>query len=205
MNSPKKQTVLLVDDERCIRESLARVLTDADYYVLTAKDGETALRLFSDSRPDVVLLDVMMPRMDGYTACAAMRRIDRETPIVFLSAMDSEPNQIRGLELGADDYVSKTASDAMLMARIRKAIERADRFSQMDAPPSMTKTEADIFRLLESQRGRFFSYREIVTAICGDGYSIDDRAIRVHMSHLRRKLPRGISLTVRRGIGYALA
>ena len=123
MNRPKKQTVLLVDDERCIRESLARTLTDSGFDVLTAKDGETALRLFCDSRPDVVLLDVMMPRMDGYTACSAMRRIDRETPIVFLSAMDSEPDQIRCLELGADDYVSKTASDAMLMARIRKAIE----------------------------------------------------------------------------------
>ena len=86
----------------------------------------------------------------------------------IISALDAEDDQIRGLDAGADDYVSKTASPALLEARIRKALERADRFSKMDAPAAMTKTDADIYRLLESDSGRFFSYREIFSAVCGE-------------------------------------
>lgn len=197
-------TVLLVDDERAVRASLSAVLADAGFAVKTARSGAEALRLFRAARPDLVLLDVMMPVLDGFAVCAEMRRDDRETPIVFLSAYDGERDQIRGLEVGADDYVSKSASAALLVARIQKAIARADRFSRQDAPESMTKTEADIFRLLESDTGRFFSYHEIFDAICGEGYRADERAIRVHMSHLRRKLPDGLALVARRGAGYAL-
>jgi DNA-binding response OmpR family regulator len=149
-------------------------------------------------------MDLMMPGMDGYAVCEAMRCADRETPIVFLSALDAEDDQIRGLDAGADDYVSKTASPALLEARIRKALERADRFSKMDAPAAMTKTEADIYRLLESDCGRFFSYREIFSAVCGEGYFADEGAIRVHVSNMRKKLPADERLVAKRGVGYAL-
>lgn len=199
-----RPVILLVDDDRAVRMSLAAMLVDAGFDVKVARSGAEALRSFRTSRPELVLLDVMMPGLDGFTVCEEMRRDDRETPIVFLSACDGERNQIRGLDVGADDYVSKSASAALLVARIRKAIIRADRFSRQDAPASMTKTEADIFRLLESDCGRFFTYHEIFAAICGEGYRADERAIRVHMSHLRRKLPDGLSLVARRGAGYAL-
>jgi DNA-binding response OmpR family regulator len=196
--------VLIVDDERAIRTALSRQLTAAGYSVRVAASGESGIAAFAERRPDIVLLDVMMPRMNGYEACCEMRKLDRETPIVFLSALDSEQNQILGLRSGADDFVSKTASAELLLARLNKAIERADRFSKADAPASMTKTEADIYRLLDSDRGRFFSYREMFEAICGEGYSADRVTIRVHMSNMRRKLPSGERLVAKRDVGYAL-
>ena len=196
--------ILLVDDERTIRDSLSRLLREAGFTVLIAANGAAGVDAFRSRRPDLVLLDVMMPGMDGYAVCEAMRSADRETPIVFLSALDAEDDQIRGLGAGADDYVSKTASPALLEARIRKALERADRFSKMDAPATMTKTEADIYRLLESDCGRFFSYREIFSAVCGEGYFADEGAIRVHVSNMRKKLPADERLVAKRGVGYAL-
>ena len=196
--------ILLVDDERAIRDSLSCYLREAGFGVRAAATGAAGVDAFCQRRPDLVLLDVMMPGMDGYSVCKAMRVVDRETPIVFLSALDAESDQIRGLDAGADDYISKTASAALLNARIRKALERADRFSQMDAPVSMTKTEADIYRLLESDRGRFFSYREIFSAVCGEGYYADEGAIRVHVSNMRKKLATNERLVARRGVGYAL-
>ena len=196
--------ILLVDDERTIRDSLSRLLREAGFTVLIAANGAAGVETFHERRPDLVLLDVMMPGMDGYAVCEAMRSADRETPIVFLSALDAEDDQIRGLAAGADDYVSKIASPALLEARIRKALERADRFSKMDAPAAMTKTEADIYRLLESDCGRFFSYREIFSAVCGEGYFADEGAIRVHVSNIRKKLPADERLVAKRGVGYAL-
>ena len=134
----------------------------------------------------------------------AWLRLASGVPTLCSSALDAEDDQIRGLEAGADDYVSKTASPALLEARIRKALERADRFSKMDAPAAMTKTEADIYRLLESDRGKVFSYREIFSAVCGEGYFADEGAIRVQVSNRRTKLTAGASLVAKRGVGYAL-
>ena len=202
--NPRVEEILLVDDERTIRDSLSRLLREAGFTVLIAANGAAGVEAFRGRRPDLVLLDVMMPGMDGYAVCEAMRSADRETPIVFLSALDAEDDQIRGLAAGADDYVSKMASPALLEARIRKALERADRFSKMDAPATMTKTEADIYRLLESDCGRFFSYREIFSAVCGEGYFADEGAIRVHVSNMRKKLPAGERLVAKRGVGYSL-
>lgn len=187
-----------------MRESLSRVLEEAGYSAVAAASGEEALGAFAAHRPDLVLLDVMMPGLDGYATCVEMRKLDREAPVVFLSALDSDVDQIKGLEAGADDYVSKVSSERLLLARIEKAIARSARFSAISAPASMTRTEAGIFRLLESKRGTYFSYREIFDAICGEGYVADEGAIRVHVSHLRKKLPSGLSIEAKRGLGYAL-
>ena len=196
--------VLVVDDERVLRDGIKAVLSCEGFEVRTARDGDEALRKIAEKRPDLVLLDVMMPIMDGYETCREMRRIDRETPIVFLSALESDEDQIAGLRLGANDYVPKAASDALLLARISAAIERADFYSRAEAPTSMTKTEADIYRLLDSGRGRYFSLREIREAICGEGYRVVDAAVRVHVSNMRKKLPSGESIRSMRGLGYAL-
>lgn len=200
----KRGRILIVDDERVMRESLSRVLEEAGYSAVAAASGEEALGAFAAHRPDLVLLDVMMPGLDGYATCVEMRKLDREAPVVFLSALDSDVDQIKGLEAGADDYVSKVSSERLLLARIEKAIARSVRFSAISAPPSMTRTEAGIFRLLESKRGAYFTYREIFDAICGEGYVADEGAIRVHVSHLRKKLPSGLSIEAKRGLGYAL-
>lgn len=197
--------ILLIDDERVMRDAFRRLLEGEGFAVRTASDGRQGLAAFSERRPDLVLLDVMMPTMNGYETAAEMRKLDRETPILFLSALDSDDDQVRGLEVGADDYVAKTASASLLLARIRKALVRADRFSTADAPESMTRTEADIYRLLDSDRGAYFGYRRIFEAICGDGYVADEGAVRVHVSNMRKKLPHGERIVAKRGFGYALA
>ncbi len=196
--------VLLVDDERSVRQHLSRFLEDNGCRVRAAANGLAALEAFVQERPDLVLLDVMMPKMDGYETCRAIRRLDRETPVVFLSAKDSDDDQIRGLDAGADDYVPKSASEPLLLARIAKALERSDRFSKIAAPVSMTKAQADIYRLLESDRGRHFSYHEIFAATRGEGFVADEGAVRVHISNLRRKLPPGEAIVSKRGLGFAL-
>jgi DNA-binding response OmpR family regulator len=196
--------ILAVDDERIIRESLAARILDKGYRVRMASSGAQAIDFFREARPDLVLLDVMMPGIDGYQTCAHLRELDRETPIVFLSALDSEIDQIRGLEVGADDYVSKTASDSLLFARIAKALERADRFSKSAAPVEMTRTEAGLYRLMDSDRGRYFSYAKLCKAVFGEGYRLDENAIRVHISNMRKKLPKGEIIEAKRGFGFAL-
>ena len=103
--------ILLVDDERSIRDSLSCQLREAGFTVRVAATGAAGVAAFGERRPDLVLLDVMMPGMDGYAVCEAMRCADRETPIVFLSALDAEEDQIRGLDAGADDYGGQVFED----------------------------------------------------------------------------------------------
>ena len=154
--STDRVEILFVNDKRVIREGLTQTLASAGFDVRLASGGRTAVQAFLLERPDLVMLNVMMPGMDGYAICEEMRKIDRELPIVFLSALDSEQDQIRGLEVGADDYVSKTASEAMLLARVKKTLEHAGQFSLIEAPAGMTKIQADIYRPLGSERSRFF-------------------------------------------------
>jgi len=197
--------ILIVDDERAPRVGFAALLRENGHVVTAVSNGQDALLTFRKIRPDLVLLDIMMPKMDGYEVCSAIRREDRDTPVIFLSALDSEEDQVRGLEVGADDFVSKTAAHVLLLARIRTAIARAQRFLRVPAPREMTKLEADIYRLLERNRGTYLSYQEIFSEVCGDGYMADEGAIRVHISNLRKKLPRGLSVMAKRGLGYVLA
>lgn len=201
--------ILIVDDERVNRKVFAMVLLQAGYEVLEAVDGKAALDYFDLHhpdlvKPDLVLLDVMMPVVDGYEACRKIREIDRETPIIFLTALGSLANEELGLKAGADDYLDKTVSEGKLLARVAAALARAERFAKVAAPPAMTKIQADIYRLLSSDIGRFFSYGEIFTSVCGEGYTHDEGVIRSHMSRLRKRLPAGLDIVSMRGRGYAL-
>ena len=196
--------ILLVDDDRVVRSAFAALLEKEGYAVRVAANGRSGVEAFVRKRPDLVLLDVMMPRMDGYEAAAEMRRHDRETPIVFLSALDADEDQIRGLEVGGDDYVSKTATPVLLLVRLRKALERSRRLAALDAPAGLSKIQADIYRLLASERGKFFTYYEIFAAICGEGYYHDEGALRTHICRLRASLPAGMKIETKRGRGYAL-
>ena len=146
----------------------------------------------------------MMPLMDGFAVCERIRQHDRDLPIVFLTAKDADEDQVRGLEVGADDFVSKGVDNAVLLARIRKSIERGRRLAGNVAPDDLTKTEADIYRLLASERGRYFSATEIFSAIRGGGCMPSDGNLRVHISRLRGKLTCGLTIDAIRGRGYAL-
>ena len=116
--------ILVAEDESAIREGLCALLESEGYTVRAAVDGEDALRLFRECRPDLVLLDVMMPKKNGYAVCSEIRSSDQDVPILFLTAKDGDSDELRGLTLGADDYISKTSSQPVLLARIAAVLNR---------------------------------------------------------------------------------
>ena len=218
--------ILVVEDERALREGLKGMLFGEGYAVRTARDGEDALAKIGERRPDLVLLDVMMPKMNGFRCCEEIRKGDALLPVIFLTAKDSEADQVRGLGLGGDDYVSKDTGDALLLACIRRALERTDAFDaaspvlrlgkvrvNLDAQvvtdgrreTRLTHSECDLLRLLASSPGRFFSKDEIVVALRGRGFACEDTLIYSHVHNVRQKLgPAADCLACDRMSGYKL-
>ena len=201
--------ILIVDDERALREGLKVMLSGEGFAVRTARDGEDALRKISERAPDLVLLDVMMPKMNGFRTCEEIRRANAALPVIFLTAKDSETDQVRGLGLGADDYISKDAGESLLLARINRALRRVEAFdatspilsigkvrvnfdtqtiSEGRREARMTRSECDLLRLLATAPGRFFSKDEIVTALRGKGFACEDTLIYSHVHNVRQKL-----------------
>ena len=225
--------ILIADDERVLREGLKAMLLGEGHAVRTARDGEDALRKISERAPDLVLLDVMMPTMNGFKTCEEIRKADRAVPVIFLTAKDSEADQVRGLGLGADDYVSKDAGETLLLARINRALARRASLSEIATKSGtrlirlgrirvdmktlvvsgpneeiarLTKTESDILRLLDSERGVFFSTEQIISELRGQGFSCTDSMLYSHMSNLRHKLgASGALISCNRNAGYCLA
>ena len=224
--------ILIVDDEKALRDSLKAVLQGEGYEVRTARDGDEALVKIAEKRPDLVLLDVMMTRMNGYKCCEKIRETDKLLPVIFLTAKDGETDQVRGIGLGADDFVSKDASDAVLLARISRALSRSSAIGESVRSASgavialgavsvdlktfavtekgkeiarLTKTEADILKLLDSQRGKLVVQDDIITDLRGNGFACEDTMLYVHICNLRRKLGSASSKIVnKRGVGYGL-
>ena len=224
--------ILVVDDERVLRDGIKAVLSGEGFEVRTARDGDEALRKIAEKRPDLVLLDVMMPKMNGFRCCEKIRATDRILPVIFLTAKDAEADQVRGIGLGADDFVSKSASDAVLLARINRALERSSAFGAAARRASgtmialggvsvdmktfivmekgreiarLTKTEADILKLLDAHRGELVVQDDIITDLRGNGFACEDTMLYVHICNLRRKLGSASSKIVnKRGVGYCL-
>ena len=225
--------ILIVDDERVLREGLKAMLAGEGFAVRTARDGADALRRISEKAPDLVLLDVMMPKMNGFRTCEEIRKDHPTLSVIFLTAKDSETDQVRGIGLGADDYISKDAGEPVLLARINRALARVATFGESMAkretqpirlgkvrvdPRSLsvsgpdgeiarlTKTEADILKLLDSARGSFFSADRIVSELRGQGFACTDSMLYVHISRLRHKLgPAEGLISSSRSSGYCLA
>ncbi len=225
--------ILLVDDERAFREGLRALLESEGFAVRTARDGDDALRKIAERRPDLVILDVMMPKTNGFRACEEIRRSDRRIPVVFLTAKDAAADQVRALGLGADDYVTKDAPESLLLARVRRAIERSRELAE--GPPAcvddvvrlgrvvvnlstldvtvagravdrLTKTESDVLRVLCASRGRRVATDEMIVALRGRGFACEDSMLYVHVSNLRRKLgPAASMISSVRGAGYCLS
>lgn len=220
--------ILLAEDERVIRESLKRLLEANGYIVRAAPNGERALALYRERRPDLLLLDVMMPRMDGYSACQAIRRGDVETPVLFLTALDAEADELRGLGVGADLYISKTVSEEVLLARIASVARRRRRedptgdfdFLGWRVEPlrlvmwrrdaggvgegvSITEREVAMLRWLVTHPGEVFSFDFLLTRFWGAGFAGCETALRVAMHRLREKLGAdGAAIASIRGSGY---
>jgi two-component system alkaline phosphatase synthesis response regulator PhoP len=223
------QTVLVVDDEPRIVELARDYLEHAGYRVLTAADGETALAAVDRDRPDLVVLDLGLPEVDGLEVTRRVRRTSR-VPIVMLTARDDELDRILGLELGADDYLTKPFSPRELVARVRAVLRRgepADPDAEViragdvliDMPRmhvqaagrvvELTATEFQLLATLARRPGRIFTRDQLLDALHGVAFESYERAIDTHVKNLRRKLepdprrPRYV-LTVY-GVGYRFA
>lgn len=220
--------ILVVDDERQIREKFRRLLRLEGYSVHTANNGAEALEALAERPADLVLLDVMMPVRNGFAFCETVRRENPLLPIVFLTALDDPVNEVRGLDVGADDYLSKSDSDAVVLAAVRRALARVEAIRGVSGDvlrlghatvdfargcfaedgrevARLSLGELGILRLLGSERGRYFSVDELFAATKGPGYIGDDRAMRTQISRLKSKLGKAGELVVNtRGCGYAL-
>jgi two-component system alkaline phosphatase synthesis response regulator PhoP len=222
-----KETILVVEDEEDIRELLKYNLEKEGYQVLGAATGEEALKKVRDRLPDLILLDLMLPGIDGLEVCRRLKgeAQTRHLPIVMLTAKGEETDIVAGLELGADDYVTKPFSPRVLLARLRAALRRrslplppasaplkADdlvihpgrhEVLLQGQPIALTVTEFRLLHLLVRQPGWVFTRSQIVDEIHGDDYPVSDRSIDVQIVSLRKKLGTfGSHLETIRGIGY---
>lgn len=224
----EKQKILVVEDEAPIQELLQFNLERKKYRVKVADSGEEALKVAGEYRPDLVLLDIMLPGADGLEVCKQLKA-DPQTapiPIIMLTALSEEADIVTGLELGADDYVTKPFSPRVLLARVKAALRR----SASDAAPAsndliqihnisidvprfkvtvdgsetpLTSTEFKVLHLLAGQPGRVFTRYQIVDAVHGDDYPVTDRSVDVQIVGLRKKLGEaGQHVETVRGVGY---
>lgn len=222
------ERILLVEDDRRVRRATALALADEGYDVLEAPDGETALRTLADGRPDLIVLDVMLPGRDGFEICREIRRTS-DLPIIFVTAKTDTVDVVVGLESGGDDYLTKPFAAKELVARIRallrrmRAEQRAERltFGDLEIEPlsgvvrkageqvSLTKTEFKLLRCLAERPNQIFSRESLLERVWGYDYLGDSRLVDVHVRRLRAKVesdPATPALihTVR-GLGYKLS
>jgi DNA-binding response OmpR family regulator len=219
--------ILVVEDDPAILRGLADNLRFESHEVLTATDGELACTLIREKHPELIILDLMLPRLSGYEVCRRMRSEGVTTPIVMLTARGEEADRVLGLDLGADDYVSKPFSVRELMARVRAVLRRAQGLSHLHnvaafvvvvvdfrryearrggQPLDMTRKEFGILRLLVSREGEVVSRDELLNEVWGYEATPTTRTVDNHMASLRAKLevmpsePRHL-LTIH-GVGY---
>ena len=223
-------TILLVDDEDSVQKLLTYPLERDGFRVVQARDGEQALRLFEDQRIDLVVLDLMLPKVDGLEVCKRLRA-GSDVPIIMLTARGEELDKVLGLELGADDYITKPFSIREFRSRVRALLRRASlardsgpregeviEAGQLRIDPArrtvelagepvqLTYVEFELLRALAAEPARVFTREMLLRALWGDSAYRESRTIDVHIRHLREKLERDASepeyiLTVR-GVGY---
>jgi len=221
--------ILIADDDPHIRRLISELLAAEGYQLLAAEDGEEALRVCREEHPDLIILDIIMPKVDGMEVC---RRLRDETaaPILFLTAKDDITDLVSGLAIGGDDYITKPFKGAELVARVKAALRRADMLrdatekeeyisvggleidrrrrevSVDDRPVELTQTEFDLLWLLASHRGTVFSRKEIVKALWGYDDPGISRTIDTHIARLRKKIERDSSnpefIKTVTGVGY---
>ncbi len=218
--------ILVVDDQSSVRKLLQEYLTEQGYEVVTAPDGQTAIYTARHELPDLILLDIMMPKMDGYQFLRQYRQ-ERTTPVIILTAREEETDAVLGLDLGADDYVIKPFRMRELLARIRAALRRREEANEkfellrageivLDGKThtvtvggtavALTPIEFDLLAILMRSPGRVFSRTELVDQLTNSGFAGLDSTLNVHIRNLRLKVesdpssPRYIETVF--GIGY---
>jgi DNA-binding response OmpR family regulator len=223
-------TIMLVDDEESIQKLLTYPLEREGYTVVQARDGEEALLRFAEGPVDLVVLDVMLPLVDGLEVCRRLRTASA-VPIIMLTARDDEVDKVLGLELGADDYITKPFSIREFRSRIRAVLRRASLLAEMGSaseptveadglsidpakrsvtvdgtPVQLTYVEFEVLRTLATHPGRVYTRQALLETVWGDSAYREPRTIDVHIRHLREKIEADPSepsyiFTVR-GVGY---
>jgi two-component system, OmpR family, alkaline phosphatase synthesis response regulator PhoP len=229
-----RQTVLVVEDEDDIRELVSYNLLKEGYQVAGVTSGEDALAAVESKTPDLILLDIMLPGLDGLRVCRKLKGDPRfeSIPVIMLTAKGEEPDVVAGLNMGADDYVTKPFSPKVLLARVQAVLRRAeaarDAIDDEDedesetveirdlmihpgrhevcvsgTPVDLTATEFRLLRFLAQRPGWVFTRQQILDGVHGDNYAITDRAVDVQIVGLRRKLgSAGPYIETVRGVGY---
>jgi two-component system, OmpR family, response regulator MprA len=222
--SPVK--ILVVDDERAVRDSLRRALELEGYEIDLAADGREALARLDESQPDMLILDVLMPGVDGLEVCRRLRRAGNRLPVLMLTARDAVENRVAGLDAGADDYVTKPFALEELLARVRALLRRTTngtgevlRFSDLDLNPGtrevrrggelveLTRTEFSLLELFLTNPRQVLTRSIIFERVWGYDFGFASNSLDVYIGYLRRKTEAGgkprLIQTVR-GVGYAL-
>jgi two-component system alkaline phosphatase synthesis response regulator PhoP len=222
-----KPKILIVDDEADILELIEYNLKQEGYQVFTAKNGQEAITVAKRVLPDLILLDVMMPKMDGIEACRLMRTLPefKQTFMVFLTARNEEYSEIAGFNVGADDYITKPIKPRSLVSRINAILRRTNQQNEQEQSPKkleiddlvidreaflvykagkkvvLAKKEFELLHLLASKPGKVFTREQILKSIWEESVIVSDRTIDVHIRKLREKLGDTYVGTVK-GVGY---
>ena len=222
--------ILIVDDERLIVDSVKYGLEKEGFAIVAAYDGEQGVEKFRHEKPDLVLLDVLLPKRDGWSVCRAIRAESR-VPIIMLTARTEETDRVLGLEMGADDYLAKPFGMRELVARVRAALRRATEYVEpvaqamvvgevtMDAtshrvmvrgkPVEMTLKEYDLLNALMSRAGQVVKRNDLIDQVWQTDWVGDTRTLDVHIRWLREKIERDPSspcyIQTVRGVGYRFA
>ncbi|MFR8665745.1 MAG: response regulator transcription factor [Ruthenibacterium sp.] len=218
------QKILIVEDDLAIQALLHDFIQEAGYEVVLASDGVEALSLFSEQDFDLILLDIMLPKIDGYGVCEVMRK-KSDVPIVMLTALDGEQNQIKGLDLQVDDYITKPFSMPILIRKIAAVLRR----TSMQGEPSrtisyknlmldleayrayiendavdLTPREFEILRELLTHQGKILTRQNFLQMLWKYEFFGDERIIDTHIKNLRKKLDRADYIETIRGVGYRI-
>lgn len=227
MQVSKGQTILLVDDEKDILEFLQYNLEREGYKVFVANDGLEGVEMAQKVSPDLILMDVMMPRMDGIEACQTIRQeLQLNSPLIaFLTSRAEDYSQVAGFEAGADDYITKPIRPRLLVSKVEALLRRAGRISGgeseiktssitvnrekflvflNDEEIQLPKKEFELIELLASRPGKVFTREQILTTVWGDETIVGERTIDVHIRKLREKLGESYIRTIK-GVGYTFS
>ena len=221
-----KDTILVVEDEYDIRELLKEFLTQAGYDVVTAEDGLEALEKFKSFNYNLIILDIMLPKIDGYVLCEIIRK-ESNVPIIMLTALDSEENQLKGFDLNIDDYITKPFSMKVFLKRVEAVLRREKKILddtiisqeinykniKVDTNAflvfvdgnkiDLTIKEYELLIMLLKNRGKVLSRENLLSTIWGYDYYNDSRVIDTHIKNLRKKLNLDFIETIR-GVGYGV-
>ncbi|WP_074431759.1 response regulator transcription factor [Clostridium saudiense] len=216
--------ILVVEDDNQIQELIVEFLSSQDYDVDVANDGVEGYEKFKENKYDLVILDVMMPRLDGHALCKMIRNLDKEVSIIFLTALGDEESEIKGFDLKADDYISKPFSFNILIKRVEAVLRRKQKEEKEDTilefeglkldlqtfksyidneEIELTLKEFNILKLMINSYPTVVSREKLIEKIWGYEYFGDTRVIDAHMKNIRKKIKKDYIKTIK-GVGYVL-